>query len=88
MNASLKPLPSSDSARDLILGQTDDAIIRVIAHAAGRSVLCGVGCYAAGLRGNDLFRAAIGSALAIEVFALTWFWAQTLGNTPPAGTQP
>lgn len=75
-----KPLPSSDSARDLVHG-VPGALPRVFIHAAGRAALIAVGVYAAGLRGRNLVAASIGGAVAIEIFALGWFAYQRPGKT-------
>lgn len=65
-------LPSSDSACDLMNGDLN-ALPRVLFHCAGRSLLIGIGIFAAGER--DLRRAlqgGVGAAVVIELFALVW----------------
>ncbi len=72
-----EPLPSSDSARDVIDGKPG-AILTATGHAAGRACLIGLGMYAlGGIRDTDtLFRGAVGGSLLIEGAALGYFYWQ------------
>lgn len=70
-----QPLPSSDSARDLVAGE-QGAALRVLAHTAGRAVLMGTGMLLARVPLKTTVRAAVAGSVAIELFALFWFAAQ------------
>ena len=78
-------LPSATSACRLVSGDMS-ALPAAVLHTAGRAALIGVGMYAsgrvAGMRptARDVGVYAVGSALAIEVFALAWAaWSQARG---------
>lgn len=71
MTARCASLPSSDSAQALVRGEPG-ALVGVLVTTALRAGLVAAGAYAAGVRGTALKRAAIGGALAIEVFVLAW----------------
>lgn len=65
-------LPSATSACRLMSGDTS-AVPSVILHTLGRALLIAAGITMAGERDMQrVGRHAIGAALAIEVFALTW----------------
>jgi hypothetical protein len=63
------PLPSQQSAHLLIHGEPL-AIPLVLAHAAGRGALIFIGGLVLGARGQNLTRAAVGGAIAIELMVL------------------
>ena len=65
-------LPSSQSARRWVDGDRD-ALKDMAAHTVGRGVLLFLGARLAGLKEADAARAAVGGALAIEVFAVAYF---------------
>jgi hypothetical protein len=64
-------LPSSSSVENLFDGDMS-ALLPVAASMVGRGALIGVGAYAAGLRGGDVARAAVGGAVVIEAFVVAW----------------
>lgn len=70
-----RPLPSSDSARDLVAGDWT-AVPRVLGHMGGRAALMTPGMALAGIRGKHLVLGALGASLSIELFALAWFAIQ------------
>lgn len=63
------PLPSQQSARLLVQGEPL-AIFAVLAHAAGRGALIGLGALAFGATPPNAARAAFGGALAIELMVI------------------
>jgi hypothetical protein len=64
-------LPSSSAVQDLLEGD-GAAIVPVIGSMVGRAALVGAGAYMAGLRGEQVVRAAVGGALFIEAFVFAW----------------
>ncbi len=70
-------LPSAISACDIARGDWS-SLPRVIGHTVGRAVLIALGILAAGERDPaKLIRYGLGSAVAIEVFAIIWASAHT-----------
>jgi hypothetical protein len=71
----MNPLPSSDSARDMINGEPG-AALRVLGHMAGRAALMGTGMMIAGIPWRTTLKASLAATVTIEAFALLWFGAQ------------
>jgi hypothetical protein len=63
------PLPSQSSARLLVQGEPL-AIPQVLAHAAGRAVLIGLGALLFGAKPEQAVRAALGGAAVIEAMVI------------------
>lgn len=63
-------LPSGTSAYKLVSGDPA-GIVGVIGHTVGRAALIGTGLYVVGER-EHVVRNAVGGALAIEAFVLSW----------------
>jgi len=76
INGVCPALPSSTTAYRVVAGDTS-ALWLLLRDAAGRAGLVGVGAYAAGVRGENLWRASIGGALGIEAFVLAYAYWQT-----------
>ena len=73
----MKPLPSSDSAKALVSGDLS-ALPTAALHMVGRGLLLGARMAVAGLDSKTAFRASVAGAVAIELFALSWFAWQRL----------
>lgn len=69
VNGVCATLPSSTAAYRLLAGE-ESALGEVIVSTAGRMALVGLGAWLAGVRGEQLTRAAIGGGLGIEVFVI------------------
>ncbi len=68
------PLPSSDSARDVIEG-VPGAALKATSHLLGRATLIALGMYVVGGERNaeTIAKGSLGGAVMIEAFALGWF---------------
>lgn len=74
VNGQCATLPSSVTAYRVI-GGDPDGIALLARDFVGRSFLVAVGAYAMGLRGDALYKAAIGGAGGIELFVLGYaYW--------------
>lgn len=69
-----KPLPSGDSAGRLVEGDVG-ALPTVLLHWGVRTGLVAAGLYVAGHGSEKLLVHAFGASTAIEVFVLTWAFA-------------
>jgi hypothetical protein len=68
-------LPSVRSARDYLEGR-EGGLVRVLVSTAGRAVIIAAGAWVAGVREpRRLVAAAVGGAVAIELFVL-WYTAR------------
>lgn len=75
VNGVCPTLPSSTAAYRMIAGD-EHALGSVVLSTAGRAALVGAGAWVAGVRGRQLWRAALGGAIGIEVFVLLYAWWQ------------
>jgi hypothetical protein len=77
-------LPSVRSARDYLEGR-EGGLVRVLVSTAGRAVIIAAGAWVAGLREpRRLVAAAVGGAVAIELFVL-WYTAREPEQDEGAG---
>ena len=68
-------LPSVDSARRFLAGEPG-GLAAVVVSTAGRAIIIGTGAWVAGVRdARRLVAAAVGGAIAIELFVL-WYTAR------------
>lgn len=82
VNGVCATLPSSTTAYRAVSGDAS-AYPLILRDMAGRTAIAVLGLYfGAGLRGEQLFRAAISTGVSIEVFALVYAWLQF--NQAPA----
>lgn len=64
-------LPSSNSAYAVVHG-IPGGLLSMGIHFLGRSAIIGTGLLAAGFRGKELLKGAVGGALVMEATLLTW----------------